>query len=169
VRDGQTSPHRPRLVVSRSTCPPISPPPHVNSFVLGPAVINTHTLTAPLICADLADGLAHRVLLATVALLPSPAVVPVSTFLVMDAAVARAALPTAMTTVIAPGANATFQGMRRRIAEQSRGFQAEGGGEEEWCVRRGGAAAGGRKEEAGAGGAAVDCQGAGGRWWMFVY
>jgi hypothetical protein len=27
VRDGQTSPHRPRLVVSRSTCPPISPPP----------------------------------------------------------------------------------------------------------------------------------------------
>jgi hypothetical protein len=37
-----TSPHRPRLVVSRSTCPPISPPPHVNSFVLGPAVINTH-------------------------------------------------------------------------------------------------------------------------------
>jgi hypothetical protein len=42
VRDGQPSPHRPRLVVSRSTCPPISPPhPHVNSFVLGPAVINT--------------------------------------------------------------------------------------------------------------------------------
>jgi hypothetical protein len=37
------SPHRPRLVVSRSTCPPIYPPPHVNSFVLGPAVINTHT------------------------------------------------------------------------------------------------------------------------------
>jgi hypothetical protein len=27
VCDGQTSPHRPRLVVSRSTCPPISPPP----------------------------------------------------------------------------------------------------------------------------------------------
>jgi hypothetical protein len=67
VRDGQTSPHRPRLVVSRSTCPPISPPPpckhlctrscsnkhtpppispptpHVNSFVLGPAELNTHT------------------------------------------------------------------------------------------------------------------------------
>ena len=42
VRDGQTSPHRPRLVVSRSTCPPISPPSHANSFVLGPAVINTH-------------------------------------------------------------------------------------------------------------------------------
>jgi hypothetical protein len=27
VRDGQPSPHRPRLVVSPSTCPPISPPP----------------------------------------------------------------------------------------------------------------------------------------------
>jgi hypothetical protein len=27
VRDGQTSPHRPRLVVSRNTCPPLSPPP----------------------------------------------------------------------------------------------------------------------------------------------
>jgi hypothetical protein len=27
VCDGQTSPHRPRLVVSRSTCPPLSPPP----------------------------------------------------------------------------------------------------------------------------------------------
>ena len=25
--DGQTSPHRPRLVVSRSTCPPLFPPP----------------------------------------------------------------------------------------------------------------------------------------------
>ncbi len=44
MRDGQTSPHRPRLVVSRSTCPPISLPPHANNFVLGPAVINTHTL-----------------------------------------------------------------------------------------------------------------------------
>jgi len=43
VRDGQTGPHRPRLVVSRSTCPPISPHHHANSFVIGPAVINTHT------------------------------------------------------------------------------------------------------------------------------
>ena len=42
MRDGQTSPHRPRLVVSRSTCPPLSSPPHANSFVLGPAVIK-HT------------------------------------------------------------------------------------------------------------------------------
>jgi hypothetical protein len=41
---GQTSPLRPRLVVSRSTCPPLSPSPHVNSFVLGTAVINTHTV-----------------------------------------------------------------------------------------------------------------------------
>ena len=29
------------------TCPPISPPHHRNSFVLGPAVINTHTLSSP--------------------------------------------------------------------------------------------------------------------------
>jgi len=47
VRDGQTSPHRPRLVVSHSTCPPLSSPPHANSFVIvsqiGPAVIK-HTL-----------------------------------------------------------------------------------------------------------------------------
>ena len=44
VRDGQTCSHRPRLVVSRSTCPPLStPPPPANSFVIGPVVINTHT------------------------------------------------------------------------------------------------------------------------------
>ncbi len=42
VRDGQTSPLRPRLVVSRRTCPPLSPSPHANSFVIGTAVINTH-------------------------------------------------------------------------------------------------------------------------------
>jgi hypothetical protein len=41
VRDGQTSPHRPRLVVSRSTCPPLYPSPHANSFIIGTAVINT--------------------------------------------------------------------------------------------------------------------------------
>jgi hypothetical protein len=34
-RDGQTSPHRSRLVVSHSTCPPLSPSPHANSFVIG--------------------------------------------------------------------------------------------------------------------------------------
>ena len=45
VRDGQTSPHRPRLVVSRSTCPPLSPSPHANSFIIGTAVIKTHTST----------------------------------------------------------------------------------------------------------------------------
>ena len=43
VRDGQTSPHRPRLVVSCSTFPPLSPSPHANSFIIGTAVINTHT------------------------------------------------------------------------------------------------------------------------------
>jgi hypothetical protein len=37
VRDGQTRPHRPRLVVSRSTCPQLSPSPHANSFVIGTA------------------------------------------------------------------------------------------------------------------------------------
>jgi hypothetical protein len=42
VRDGQPSPHRPRLVVSRSTCPPLSPSPHANSFIIGTAVINSH-------------------------------------------------------------------------------------------------------------------------------
>jgi hypothetical protein len=41
VRDGQTSPHRLQLVVSRSTCPPLSPSPHANSFIIGTAVINT--------------------------------------------------------------------------------------------------------------------------------
>jgi hypothetical protein len=42
VRDGQTSRHKPRLVVSHSTCPP---PPHANSFVIGPAVINNNNVT----------------------------------------------------------------------------------------------------------------------------
>ena len=42
VRDGQTQPHRPRLVVSHSTCPPLSSSPHAHSFVIGPAVIK-HT------------------------------------------------------------------------------------------------------------------------------
>jgi len=31
------------LVVSHSTCPPLSPSPHANSFVIGPAVINNNT------------------------------------------------------------------------------------------------------------------------------
>ena len=43
MRDGQTSPHSPRLVVSRSTCPPLSPSPHANSFIIVTAVINTRT------------------------------------------------------------------------------------------------------------------------------
>ena len=39
----RAGPHRPRLVVSRSTCPQPSPFPHANSFIIGTAVINTHT------------------------------------------------------------------------------------------------------------------------------
>ena len=41
VCGGQPSPHKPRLVVSHSTCPPLSSSPHAHSFVLGTAVINT--------------------------------------------------------------------------------------------------------------------------------
>jgi hypothetical protein len=47
VRDGQTSPLRPRLVVSRSTCPALSPSPHANSLVIGTAVMKTHTRKNP--------------------------------------------------------------------------------------------------------------------------
>jgi len=36
-----TTPQRPRLVVSRRTCPPLSPSPHANIFIIGTAVINT--------------------------------------------------------------------------------------------------------------------------------
>jgi hypothetical protein len=43
VCGGQPSPHKPRLVVSHSTCPPLSSSPHAHSFVIGTAVINTHT------------------------------------------------------------------------------------------------------------------------------
>jgi len=44
--DGQSSPHRPRLVDSRRTCPPQCPTPHANSFVIGTAVTNTHATTS---------------------------------------------------------------------------------------------------------------------------
>ena len=37
VRDGQTSPHRTWLIVSRSTRPPLSPSPLTNSFIVGTA------------------------------------------------------------------------------------------------------------------------------------
>jgi hypothetical protein len=47
VRDGQTHPHRPRVVVSHSTCPPLSSSPHAHSFVIGPAVIK-HTTVKPI-------------------------------------------------------------------------------------------------------------------------
>jgi hypothetical protein len=43
VCGGQPSPHKPRLVVSHSTCPPLSSSPLPHSFVLGTTVINTHT------------------------------------------------------------------------------------------------------------------------------
>jgi hypothetical protein len=46
VCDGQTSPHRPRLVVSRCTClPPLSPSPQANNFLTGTVVINTYIHT----------------------------------------------------------------------------------------------------------------------------
>jgi hypothetical protein len=41
VCGGQPSPHKPRLVVSHSTCPLLSSSPHAHSFVFGTAVINT--------------------------------------------------------------------------------------------------------------------------------
>jgi hypothetical protein len=44
-RGGQTSQREPRLVVSHSTCPPLSSPPHAHSFVLGTAVINIIALS----------------------------------------------------------------------------------------------------------------------------
>jgi hypothetical protein len=52
VCGGQPSPHKPRLVVSHSTCPPLSSSPHAHSFVLGTAVINTHTVCVPLSCVQ---------------------------------------------------------------------------------------------------------------------
>jgi hypothetical protein len=43
VRDGQPSPHRPRLVVARSTCPPISPPPPPRKQLCTRSCSNKHT------------------------------------------------------------------------------------------------------------------------------
>ena len=40
--------HSPRLVVSHSTCPPLSSSPHAHSFVIGPAVIKHTQGTGPL-------------------------------------------------------------------------------------------------------------------------
>ena len=42
VCGGQTSPHKPQLVVSHSTCPPRSSSPHAHSFVSVTAVINNN-------------------------------------------------------------------------------------------------------------------------------
>jgi hypothetical protein len=44
VRDGQTSPHGPRLVVSRSTCPPFFPPPPPREQLCNRYCSNKHTL-----------------------------------------------------------------------------------------------------------------------------
>jgi hypothetical protein len=62
IREGQTSPHSPWLVVYRSTCRPLSPSPHANSFIIGTVVTNTHTLgialstlTPPLLVDGYAD------------------------------------------------------------------------------------------------------------------
>jgi hypothetical protein len=56
VCGGQPSPHKPRLVVSHSTCPPLSSSPHAHSFVLGTTVINTHTLAPPWVGSRSPDG-----------------------------------------------------------------------------------------------------------------
>jgi hypothetical protein len=55
VCGGQPSPHKPRLVVSHSTCPPLSSSPHANSFVLGTAVINTHENLVFVVCQGLQE------------------------------------------------------------------------------------------------------------------
>jgi len=45
VRDGQTSPHKPRLVVSDITCSPLSSSPHAHIVTLGTSVINNNIIT----------------------------------------------------------------------------------------------------------------------------
>jgi hypothetical protein len=47
VHYGQTSPHKSRLVVPHSTCSSLSPSPPgpAQTFIIGPAVINTHTIS----------------------------------------------------------------------------------------------------------------------------
>jgi hypothetical protein len=63
VCGGQPSPHKPRIVVSHITCPPLSSSPHAQSFVLGTAVINTHTqsLTSALPMTGLGQEEGERV------------------------------------------------------------------------------------------------------------
>jgi hypothetical protein len=46
VRDGQNSPHTPRLVVHVLLSEWLSPSPHANSFIIGPAVINNSTVNS---------------------------------------------------------------------------------------------------------------------------
>jgi len=89
VRDGQTSPHRPRLVVSRSTCPPLSSPPHANSFVIGPAVTLTGTgslakkLRAVLMCVLFGVHLASVSTSILIAPISSPNIVGPNSFFII--------------------------------------------------------------------------------------
>ena len=62
--DGQTGPHRPRLVVSRSTCPPLSPSPHANRVIKGTTVeSNKHAhILVPVSRANAYSGTRHALL-----------------------------------------------------------------------------------------------------------
>ena len=77
VCGGQPSPHKPRLVVSHSTCPPLSSSPHAHSFVLGTATSTASTARghrAQARCSparsDLCDK-AQRTLIETLQSLPA--------------------------------------------------------------------------------------------------
>ena len=52
---GQTSPQKPRLAVSHSTCPPLSSP-NAHSFVLGTAVINNNNNGPTALATVTVDG-----------------------------------------------------------------------------------------------------------------
>jgi len=60
VRGGQTSPHKPRLVASHSTCPPLFSSPHAHSFVLGTAVTCTRWYCSNIISSSLLHPLLHE-------------------------------------------------------------------------------------------------------------
>jgi hypothetical protein len=58
VRDGQTSPHSPRLVISRSTCPPLSSPPPREQLFTGSCSNKTHGTT---VINTTSNSTGHRV------------------------------------------------------------------------------------------------------------
>ena len=60
VCGGQPSPHKPRLVVSHSTCPQLSSSPHAHSFVFGTAVINNNPVGTALRRLGLSPTLAAK-------------------------------------------------------------------------------------------------------------